>query len=395
VLAQFADIAKTLGNPQRLALLEQLSQAEMAVERLAELAQLSVANASQHLQTLKRGGFVTARRQGKQMLYRLGAGPLTEVLAALRNYAEFQRRALQQTLALDFQSLKLEAITVAELRRRMAEQSITLVDVRSEAEFAQAHIPGSVNIPIAKLQSRMRKLPKTDIVAYCRDPYCISSTQAVELLVSHGYQAQRLVGACRNGSRPKWSARRAGPEPAHYPFAPGASAGGKPMASRFRRWRQAFSGAEQLVGLLRCLWLTAPWRACASAWMPEQNDAYAEQRCAGQPQPRTVACNAGCQHAYASTCGEGRESGENFHGLICVVGLAHPVAARWLEPAVCERAVSLLAVGPVPAGWRASDGAANDGEDGAGRRNLLLPAGDALVGMALFALVRAAEGHVE
>ncbi len=129
--------------------------------------------------------------------------------------------------------------------------------------------------------------------------------------------------------------------------------------------------------------------------MPEQNDAYAEQRCAGQPQPRTVACNAGCQHAYASTCGEGRESGENFHGLICVVGLAHPVAARWLEPAVCERAVSLLAVGPVPAGWRTSDGAANDGEDGAGRRNLLLPAGDALVGMALFALVRAAEGHVE
>jgi rhodanese-related sulfurtransferase/DNA-binding transcriptional ArsR family regulator len=207
VLAQFADIAKTLGNPQRLALLEQLSQAEMAVERLAELAQLSVANASQHLQTLKRGGFVTARRQGKQMLYRLGAGPLTEVLAALRNYAEFQRRALQQTLALDFQSLKLEAITVAELRRRMAEQSITLVDVRSETEFAQAHIPGSVNIPIAKLQSRMRKLPKTDIVAYCRDPYCISSTQAVELLVSHGYQAQRLVGgragmgAGRNGQR--------------------------------------------------------------------------------------------------------------------------------------------------------------------------------------------------
>ncbi len=199
VLAQFADIAKTLGNPQRLVLLEQLSQGEMAVERLAELAQLSVANASQHLQTLKRGGFVTARRQGKQMLYRLGAGPLAEVLAALRNYAEFQRRALQQTLALDFQPLKLEAITVAELRRRMAEQNITLVDVRSEAEFAQAHIPGSVNIPIAKLQSRMRKLPKTDIVAYCRDPYCISSTQAVELLVSHGYQAQRLVGGV-----PEW-----------------------------------------------------------------------------------------------------------------------------------------------------------------------------------------------
>ncbi|MDO4969122.1 MAG: metalloregulator ArsR/SmtB family transcription factor, partial [Comamonadaceae bacterium] len=79
VLAQYADIAKTLGNPQRLALLEQLSNGEMAVERLAELSHLSIANTSQHLQTLKRAGFVTARRQGKQMLYRLGQGPLTEV----------------------------------------------------------------------------------------------------------------------------------------------------------------------------------------------------------------------------------------------------------------------------------------------------------------------------
>lgn len=96
-------------------------------------------------------------------------------------------------------TMRSTAITVAELRRRMAEQNITLVDVRSEAEFAHAHIPGSLNIPIAKLQSRMRKLPKTDIVAYCCDPYCISSTQAVELLVSHGYQAQRLVGGV-----PEW-----------------------------------------------------------------------------------------------------------------------------------------------------------------------------------------------
>ncbi|KGG88929.1 ArsR family transcriptional regulator [Comamonas thiooxydans] len=199
VLAQFAEIAKTLGNPQRLVLLEQLSQREMAVERLAELSQLSIANTSQHLQTLKRGGFVTARRQGKQMLYQLGQGPLTEVLASLRNYAEFQRNELHKTFSQDFQPLKLEAITVAELHRRMGAQNVTLVDVRPEAEFAEAHIPGSVNIPIAELQSQMEKLPKTEIVAYCRDPYCISSTQAVELLLSQGYQAQRLIGGV-----PEW-----------------------------------------------------------------------------------------------------------------------------------------------------------------------------------------------
>ncbi|THU05097.1 metalloregulator ArsR/SmtB family transcription factor [Lampropedia puyangensis] len=200
VLAQFADIAKTLGNPQRLVLLEKLSYGEIAVEPLAEHAQLSIANASQHLQTLKRGGFVTARRHGKQMLYQLGQGPLTEVLAALRNYAEFQRRELHKTIAQDFHLQQLEAISVTELQRRMGEQTTMLIDVRSEVEFAQAHIPGSVNIPIAQLQSQLQQLPQANIVAYCRDPYCISSTQAVELLLRHGYQAQRLIGGV-----PEWA----------------------------------------------------------------------------------------------------------------------------------------------------------------------------------------------
>ena len=71
-LAHLADIAKTLGNPQRLVLLEHMAQGELAVEQLAEMAQLSIANTSQHLQTLKRAGLVSARRQGKHMLYQLG-----------------------------------------------------------------------------------------------------------------------------------------------------------------------------------------------------------------------------------------------------------------------------------------------------------------------------------
>ncbi|MDO4968790.1 MAG: rhodanese-like domain-containing protein, partial [Comamonadaceae bacterium] len=99
----------------------------------------------------------------------------------------------------DFQPLKLEGITVTELRRRMGEQNITLIDVRPESEFAQAHIPGAINIPMAQLQVQMKQLPRTDIVAYCRDPYCISSTQAVELLLSEGFKAQRLVGGV-----PEW-----------------------------------------------------------------------------------------------------------------------------------------------------------------------------------------------
>jgi len=54
LFAQFAAIAKTLGHGHRLELLEQLAQGERTVEVLAERTRLSVANASQHLQHLRR-----------------------------------------------------------------------------------------------------------------------------------------------------------------------------------------------------------------------------------------------------------------------------------------------------------------------------------------------------
>ena len=52
-LEALAEIARTLGHAHRLALLEHIAQGERAVERLAELTGLSVANTSQHLQQLR------------------------------------------------------------------------------------------------------------------------------------------------------------------------------------------------------------------------------------------------------------------------------------------------------------------------------------------------------
>lgn len=202
-LVHLAEVAKALGNPQRMLLLEQLAAGELPVEQLAGLAQLSVANASQHLQTLKRAGLVASRKNGKQVLYRLGPGPLLEMLAALRDYADFQHAALRQTLTDTAQTrLPLQAITMQELQRRIQDEGVVLVDVRPQAEFAQGHIPGALNIPVAQLQQHLGSLPaQTGIVAYCRDPFCISSTQAVELLQAQGFQAQRLIGGV-----PEWAA---------------------------------------------------------------------------------------------------------------------------------------------------------------------------------------------
>src|SRR4249919_1835428 len=69
--AEFATVAKALAHEHRLELLEFIAQGEPSVEILAARCGLSVANASQHLQHLRRAGLVTARRENKFVLYSL------------------------------------------------------------------------------------------------------------------------------------------------------------------------------------------------------------------------------------------------------------------------------------------------------------------------------------
>jgi DNA-binding transcriptional ArsR family regulator len=62
---QFAAVAKAVAHPLRLAILEQVAQGERSVEVVADRTRVSIANASQHLQHMRRAGLVLARRNGK------------------------------------------------------------------------------------------------------------------------------------------------------------------------------------------------------------------------------------------------------------------------------------------------------------------------------------------
>lgn len=62
----------------------------------------------------------------------------------------------------------------------------TLVDVRTAQEYAEAHAPGAINIPLDQVQKRIAeftKLPKP-IVAYCRSGN--RSAMAVQILKQNG-----------------------------------------------------------------------------------------------------------------------------------------------------------------------------------------------------------------
>ena len=78
--AEFAKVAKALAHGSRLELLEFVAQGETSVETLAQRCGLSIANASQHLQHLRRTGLVAARRDNKFVLYRLASDSAYEVL---------------------------------------------------------------------------------------------------------------------------------------------------------------------------------------------------------------------------------------------------------------------------------------------------------------------------
>lgn len=203
LFADLAETAKTLGHAHRLMLLEHIAQGERPVERLAELTRLTVANTSQHLQHLRRAGFVETRREGKHVLYRLGAGPIEPILAALRAFTEHTRAEIRDLAADPINAEgQHDAMSRDDLLERLRDDSVTLLDVRSAEEFALGHLPSAYNIPVEELSARLSELPAgREIVAYCRGPYCVLSTTAAELLERKGFRVRRLAAGF-----PDWKA---------------------------------------------------------------------------------------------------------------------------------------------------------------------------------------------
>jgi ArsR family transcriptional regulator len=194
LFAQFAAVAKALGHAHRLELLEQLAQGERSVEVLAQRTALSIANASQHLQHMRRAGMVSARRDGKFVYYRLADDAVLDLLAALRRIAERNVAEVERVVRSYFHDRDgLEPVSRAELLQRLRAGTVTVLDVRPDDEFALGHLPGAVNIPLQALEARLSELdPSREIVAYCRGPYCVLSYEAVAALRARGFKARRL-----------------------------------------------------------------------------------------------------------------------------------------------------------------------------------------------------------
>lgn len=206
LLDTLASVARALGNGHRLALVERLAQTEASVDTLAETAGLTIGNASQHLQHLRRAGLVTARRDGKQMFYRLTDERIVTLVTLLRQVAETNLAEMERLVGRlftdDDANGVLEAVSRDELLSGMSSGKMALLDVRPSVEFEAGHLPQAINIPLEQLEDMLAALPKDkEIVAYCRGPYCVMSHQAVQRLKQLGYRVRRFAEGY-----PEWKA---------------------------------------------------------------------------------------------------------------------------------------------------------------------------------------------
>ncbi len=201
LFAQFARVAKALSNGHRLELLEFLAQSERSVDALAKVSGLSVANTSQHLQTLRQAGLVSSRKDGQKVIYRISSDDVQPLLNALRDVAERHLADVQQ-LVQAYLTVKdnLEPLPAAELLTRVREGLVTVLDVRPVEEYVAGHVPGAINVPLAELEAHLHQLDSgQEVVAYCRGPHCVLAFEAVELLRKKGIAAVRL-----DGGLPEW-----------------------------------------------------------------------------------------------------------------------------------------------------------------------------------------------
>jgi rhodanese-related sulfurtransferase len=194
IYEQFARLGKAVSAPKRLELLDLLCQGPRNVETLAEEAAISVANASQHLQTLRAARLVEAEKKGLYVEYRLADEEVCRFFHSLRGLAETRLAEVEQvTRAYLEERGAMEPVQSTELLRRVRDGQVTVLDVRPAEEYRAGHIPGALSVPLPELKKRLTELPKNrEVVAYCRGPYCVMAIEAVELLRKKGFKAHRM-----------------------------------------------------------------------------------------------------------------------------------------------------------------------------------------------------------
>jgi len=80
---------RALADPTRRGMLASLAVGDKSIGELAEPLHMSFAGASKHVKVLEDAGLVARRKEGRNQIIRLEAGPLEEAERWLRQWEKF------------------------------------------------------------------------------------------------------------------------------------------------------------------------------------------------------------------------------------------------------------------------------------------------------------------
>lgn len=82
-----------------------------------------------------------------------------------------------------------------ELKNFMEKGGIKVVDVRAEADYNIAHIPGAISIPKDKIDENLDKLSKEEVtIVYCYNQQCHLGDSACLNIAQYDYPVMLLEG---------------------------------------------------------------------------------------------------------------------------------------------------------------------------------------------------------
>ena len=127
---------------------------------------------------------------------RVTATPAAEPAAALTH---FEARLAVETDADDVGAALAEGAA-----------DFTLLDARSAAAHAAAHLPGALSLPHATIDAdTVAALPDGPLVVYCWGPGCNAAHKAAAKLARHGRTAKEMLGGLEYYEREGWPVERA------------------------------------------------------------------------------------------------------------------------------------------------------------------------------------------
>ncbi len=189
-----AKMLKAISNPYRLEIIEMLSQGEKSVEGIVQTTNLTIANASQHLQVLKNNNIVKARKEKQYVYYSLINDDFLSVYQHVIRYGSHEIAELEKIMNRQREDNNAQnAVSLEDLEQMIGNENVLLLDVRPAIEFEFGHITGAISVPMNELIANLNDIATDkEIIAYCRGPFCVLADEAVKLLNEKGYQVRRL-----------------------------------------------------------------------------------------------------------------------------------------------------------------------------------------------------------